>query len=345
MKFRYFIMCMALLSCIVCSCSKTEDEANMPEIPEVNNPEPDNPDPNIPTRADTVSVKIGYHITETEEPLVKTRAGGSNDLIGIQIAQVTNENSSSNQPYACGVFDDIEKLVFKFVKGRKYLIYMNYFPNAKNVVYNYPDGTFGMPFSGGHYGIHKYTINEPVYYSGSGSNGNKGDVLEDLMWTYVQTTSSRDTRDADTGTQTRYLGYSEEITITDNTVINIPLELYMIGIKLNVGNFTEGKFSLDLSQVNTKFNFKPGDDLSVLVQIPGKEDVYGHEYPYALRGYDMKLYYTDASNETYLLATSFLEFKPATNYVYTFDLTEREDGSIGIIIPDKGMTDEESSFD
>lgn len=339
MKFRYFIMCMALLSCIVCSCSKTEDEANMPEIPEVNNPEPDNPDPNIPTRADTVSVKIGYHITETEEPLVKTRAGGSNDLIGIQITQVAN-SEMSDQYYACGVFDDIEKLVFKFVKGRKYLIYMNYFPNAKNVVYNYPDGTFGIPFSGGHYGIHKYTINEPVYYTGHGTGGSVGDVLSWLTDNIVQVTSSRDIRDAVLGTQTRYLGYSEEITISDNTTIDIPLILYMMGIKLNVGNFTEGKLKLNLN-TTYNFEFKPGDDLSILFQIRGRL-LTGND---SHEGASMQLFYTNASNETYLLATSYLEHNPGTNYVYTFDLTKREDGSIGIIMPDKGMTDEESSFD
>lgn len=336
MKFKYVIISLALLSFIVCSCSKSDNGMNTPEIPEVNDDtnKDDDSTPDIPTRSDTVSVKIGYHITETEEPLIKSRAGSS-DLIGIQIMQVTNPNIP-NQAYACGVFDDIEKLVFKFVKGNKYWILMNYFPDAKNIVYNYPDGTFGSPFSA-IYGLQKYTVNEPVYYTGQGTAGNVGNMLTDLMGNGIQTTSNRSQHIL--GTQTRYLGYSGEIEITDNVVINVPLELCMMGIKLNAGNFTEGKLRLNLNFNDTNFEFKPEDDPSILIQIPG---IFDHE---SVDGLNIRLYYTNLSNETYLLATSSLEYKSAVNHIFTFDLTEREDGSIGIQMPDKGMTDQDSFFD
>ena len=56
-------------------------------------------------------------------------------------------------------------------------------------------------------------------------------------------------------------------------------------------------------------------------------------------------YYTNDNNEKYLLAMKNLLYKPGTNYVFNFDITEREDGSIGIQIPDGSYTDEETTFD
>ena len=58
------------------------------------------------------------------------------------------------------------------------------------------------------------------------------------------------------------------------------------------------------------------------------------------------LYYTDKNNETFLLASKFIPYeKCGVNHVFTFDLMEREDGSIGIQMPKGDMTDEETGFD
>ena len=58
------------------------------------------------------------------------------------------------------------------------------------------------------------------------------------------------------------------------------------------------------------------------------------------------LFYKNSQNEQFLLATDFLKWNDqAINHVYTFDLAEREDGTIGIKMPDGGLNDESEQFD
>jgi hypothetical protein len=338
MKTKYFFLIFAIFSFLFSSCSNGSNEFPKQES--------DSNDKEDIAKSDTLLLKIGYKISEYEEPLFKSRAeSNSNDLIGIQIM---NETSATRLPYACGVFDDVEELIFKFVKGNKYQIMMNYYPNAKKIVYKNSNGTYGLPFWD-MYGLTEYTINQAYYYTGSGSEGNRGAVLSELMSNYVQTTSSPDVRDAVRGLTVRYLGYTELITIKEDTKISVPLELYMKGITLNVGNFSEGSLRLSIDYgVKQEWTFKPGDDMSVIFQIPGRYICLdGHElWGNAYQGENMTLFYTDKNNETFLLASKFIPYeKCGVNHVFTFDLMEREDGSIGIKMPDDNMTDEETEFD
>lgn len=340
MRTKLFMMSLAIFSILFYACSSGSSE-----IP-TNGNEPNNGE--VITKSDTVSLKIGYQMTEYEEPLFKSRAeSNSNDLIGIQIM---NETSATRLPYACGVFDDIEKLVFKFVKGNKYQIMMNYYPNAKNIVYKNANGTYGVPFWD-FYGMTKYSLNKPYYYTGPGpeGTGNRGTVLSELMNNYVQTTSNSDFFSHKRGLTVRYLGYSELITIEENTKITVPLELYMKGITLNVGNFNEGSLRLSIDYaVKQEWTFNPGDNMSVIFQIPGRYDLLqGHDYwGSTFQGENMTLFYTDKNNETFLLASKFIPYeKCGINHVFTFDLMEREDGSIGIKMPNESMKNEETEFD
>lgn len=337
MKTKLFMMSFAIFSILFCSCSGGSDE-----IPTTGN----EPNKEVVEKSDTLALKIGFQITESEEPLFKSRAeSNSNDLIGIQIM---NETSNTRLPYACGVFDDVEQLVFKFVKGNKFQIMMNYYPNAKKIVYKNANGTYGLPFWD-MYGLTNYKINHPYYYTGPGTEGNRGAVLSEIMNNYVQTASSPDVRDAVRGLTVRYLGYSDLITIKEDTKITVPLELYMKGITLNVGNFNEGTLRLSIDYgAKQEWTFKPGDDMSVMFQIPGKYIclegylLWGN----AFQGENMTLFYTDKNNETFLLASKFIPYeKCGVNHVFTFDLMEREDGSIGIQMPNNDMTDEETEFD
>lgn len=337
MKTKLFMMSFALFSILFYSCSSGSDE-----IPTTGS----EPNKEVVEKSDTLSLKIGYQMTESEEPLFKSRAeSNSNDLIGIQIMNVT---STTRLPYACGVFDDVEQLIFKFVKGNKYQIMMNYYPNAKKIIFKNSNGTYGLPFWD-MYGLTNYTINQPYYYTGSGTNGNRGAVLSELMNNYVQTTSSPDVRDASRGLTVRYLGYSELITIEEDTKITVPLELYMKGITLNVGNFKEGTLRLSIDYaVKQEWIFKPGDEMSVIFQIPGRYIcLEGYElWGTSFQGENMTLFYTDNNNETFLLASKFIPYeKCGVNHVFTFDLMEREDGSIGIQVPENNMTNEETEFD
>ena len=225
------------------ACSKNEEEnptippeENIPQVSEEDSVVVDGVDP---IESDTIELKIGYNLSISEEELVASRSEvGSRDLIGVQIYQHAAVDPVG---YACGVFDDLDDLVFKFVKGNRYLIQMTYYPNAKDIVYNYSDGTFGAPFSN-LYGLKSYKLNEPVYFSGEGEagTGEWGDKLTELMMHYYQPTESRFNTTFKRGMTPRYSGEIEEIVIEEGTQIIMQLEYCMMGITLNADNFTKG---------------------------------------------------------------------------------------------------------
>ncbi len=336
------------------ACSKAEDDVLPPKMPEEKTPQsPEEDDDPITVQSDTLEIKIGYNLNVSEEELVTTRSEfGSCDLIGVQIYHLTTQSLEWRISYACGVFDDLENLVFKFVKGNRYLIQMTYYPNAKDIVYNYPDGTYGAPFSY-LYGLKSYKLNEPVYYSGKGNDnwsGNIGAELTYLMGNTYQPTDDRYVQSFKRGMTPRYTGEIEEITIEDGTQIIMPLHLCMMGITLNADNFTEGILTMTFNTYNSDWIVTPNDNHSIQFQIPYNYLANGYEgyhyYDLSDSGENIQLFYTSASGEKYLLATKLLSWKMGVNYVFNFSLTEREDGSIGIQMPsDETFQDEESFFD
>lgn len=352
-KMQGLVISVFLVLFVFGACSKAEDDI-LPPKEETPQPPNEDDDPII-TKSDTLELKIGYSLSVSEEELIPTTRSefGSRDLIGVQIYHLKALNANRRVSYACGVFDDLENLVFKFVKGNRYLIQMTYYPNAKDIVYNYPDGTYGAPFSY-LYGLKSYKLNEPVYYSGTGDDNWSGDigaVLTYLMGNTYQPTDDRYVQSFMRGMTPRYSGEIEEITIEDGTQITMPLHLCMMGITLNADNFTEGSLTMTFfNTLNSDWTVTPDDNHSIQFQIPYNylvDENGGHYYDQFYSGENIQLFYTNANGEKYLLATKLLGWKMGVNYVFNFSLTEREDGSIGIQMPSDDTTfqDEESFFD
>lgn len=342
LKVQGWVICMLLVLFTFASCSKADDDILPPDEETPQPPQDDD------LQSDTLEVKVGYALEVSEEELIPTTRAefGSRDLVGIQIYQLTKYDPMG---YVCGVFDDLDKLVFKFVKGNRYTIQMTYYPNAKDIVYNYPDGTYGVPFSN-LYGLKDYKLNEPVYFSGTGEpgTGEWGNTLTELLAYYYQPTEDRYNVTFKRGMTPRYSGTIEEITIDEGTQINVPLYLCMMGVTLNADNFTEGELTMTFSdQYMEDWVIKPGDDNSLQFQIPYNYILNsGGAHLYDGGGESMQLFYTTGGGEKYLLATKFLPYKLGVNYVFNFSITEREDGSIGIQMPsDDSFQDEVTSFD
>ncbi|MDE6552188.1 MAG: hypothetical protein K2K98_04415 [Muribaculaceae bacterium] len=310
------------------SCSSSEGNTIVPDEP-VNS---------VSGVDDSIAVKISSLMDIRQEEF-SSRSGNSRDLIGVEI----NRKVSGFNPfsiYASGVFDDIDDIVFKFVKGGTYKISMTYYPNAKDIVYNYPNGTFGAPFSFDR-GLKNYTLNHPVYYSGAEGTGDCGPELRHLLSCIYQTTANGTLVDQmRRGTTPRYTGVTDEFIIDDdNTSITVKLELCLMAITLQPDNFKEGKLTLVTSiaadKESSEWTVKPGDEMTRKFQIPYGPGTEG-----------LQLFYTDAKGDKYLLATKQIEWKYATNLVFRFALSERADGSIGIQMPsDDSFTDEEATFD
>lgn len=342
LKVQGWAICLLLVLFTFASCSKADDDILPPGEETPQPPQDDD------LQSDTLELKVGYALEVSEEELIPTTRAefGSRDLIGIQIYQLTKYDPMG---YVCGVFDDLDKLVFKFVKGNRYTIQMTYYPNAKDIVYNYPDGTYGVPFSN-LYGLKDYKLNEPVYFSGTGEpgTGEWGNTLTELLAYYYQPTEDRYNVTFKRGMTPRYSGTIEEITIDEGTQINVQLYLCMMAVTLNADNFTEGELTMTFSdQYMEDWVIKPGDDNSLQFQIPYNYILNSEgAHLYDGGGESMQLFYTTGDGEKYLLATKFLPYKLGVNYVFNFSITEREDGSIGIQMPsDDSFQDEVTSFD
>lgn len=293
---------------------------------------------------DTLLVKIVSDLNVTEENLY-SRSENSNDLIGVEITRKTsgsewNAGVPTSVIYASGIFDDINDIVFKFVKGGTYQIKMTYFPNAKEIVYKNLDGTYGAPFSYT-FGLKKYKLNQPVYYSGDEGGAGNGPVLNYLLDDTYQPTRDDLMQSFKRGETPRYSGQTDEIVINDDTNINIKLELCMMSITLKPNNFIKGKLSVVFR------NYGYMDPKNYTWEIsPNDEKVKKFQIPYGGGEESLELFYTNDEGEKYLLATKQLQHKYNTNYVFSFNLTERADGSIGIQMPTEDeMNDEDATFD
>ncbi|MBD5198208.1 MAG: hypothetical protein HDS86_03505, partial [Bacteroidales bacterium] len=107
MRKKLFIIMTALAVITLSSCSSgTTEEPGIPETPT---------QPSAPiTTTDTIAINIGCSMPDGTQSFVTARSG-EGDLFGVNILQY---NGNEYIPYATGVFDDLDKIQFKFVKDR-----------------------------------------------------------------------------------------------------------------------------------------------------------------------------------------------------------------------------------
>jgi hypothetical protein len=228
-----------MLAFIIASCSSGgEDILNVPEpeVPVV---------PNAETKSDSISLGIGVTVNYSTEAF--TRAFSSNDLFAVVITQRVkegdpNEVDLTHRSYAYGIFDNIADIKFNFVEGKKYVITMLYFPNAKNIVHNYADGTFGQPFKNIY--AKPYKLNIPTYASGT-AMGEHTDLNTHLRY-IIERKGKPTTYDADMElmTERRYVGHIPELEITKNSNLSIEVKTCEIGLTFKVNNFFVGKLKV-----------------------------------------------------------------------------------------------------
>ncbi len=336
-------LCLAASLSLLYSCGNSipgEESKPEPVNPPVNPPD----DPPAEEEDTEVMVHFGYSVDVTEEalsPQSRSRAdnGGSDDLIGIAIYHVTDPDGGwiGTEPYAYGVFDDLNAMTFKLNKNRRYYINVLYYPDAKKIVYKNRDNTYGIPFNDRFASSPAYTLNSPRYNSAAPGSPGFGMMV---FKNYYQNTSSDLDRDCVRGQTPIYMGF-REMEVKDDSDINIRLSSCLMGIRLNCSNFNEGRLFLDyVSESSRRVTFYPGDDLIDRVQIvsPYEESENFSGYGNRFGGSEsIRLYYQPNDEQTYLIATKVLSWKPNTTYVFNFDLEKRADGSFGIIVP--GETD------
>lgn len=322
--------------------------ANLPEKELI----PSEPGNDAQEEMSQFETRIGFSVDVSEENVTKSSAtrvdGNSNDLIGVSILHLSKNQFGGKDAiqYAYGVFDDLNAIIFKLNKDQLYQIQLTYYPNAKDIVYKYSNGTYGVPFNDPYLPAPAYKLNVPAYHSQYIPGFQQLSVLKNI---YQYSERNYDA-DCKRGTTPIFMGV-KEVCLTEPGDINIELANCLMGIKLNCANFTEGNLTLEYEQVgeHRTVNFKPEDELTDWVQITipyCDYHVNSGDGTILEGGENIRLYYETPNDQRYLLATKYLPWKANTNYVFNFNLEKREDGSFGIILPSSDMNqDVEVEFD
>lgn len=178
-------------------------------------------------------VNIGFKssVEIEESPMVSTRSS-SNDLYGLQIYSLPQNDSEAGLSEVCWVTDNLNKSSIFLRKNKKYICYLVYVPNGKNIIYC--DGkSYGNPFfhlgpksspeyDVVHYGAY-YDMNFAQY--GASRTKDKNDYrIQANLWNQVDI----------------YYGI-KEISTTKDEEIQIDLYRMMFGLNIEATNFNKGK--------------------------------------------------------------------------------------------------------
>ena len=310
---------------VLTSCSRDTD------VPIPNEPE-------VPGIGKEIELAIRFNFETSEEPMSLRSSTG--DLFGVQIMEVP-KNHEFPFSYACGVFDDLDQVKFKFVEGQTYSIYVNYFPNAKSILYQYPDGKYGIPFRSmwGHADYKQ--LNEPLYTTGLENQAFLLHLMEDRIETEATVLFS----DCPVGTTLRYFGLIKEVTITENTSLEAELKQYMTGLKFKVKKFNEGRIKIEIDQNSYYINSDEEEITTKIFDFQLPFDIEMGNGQSREHSAIVRAYYEAPTGEIYMLLSSLIVFKRLTYHVFEFSIGELPEGGIGIILEgDQEYEEEPAEF-
>ena len=247
-------ICLICSSIFLFSCGGSSPvEPDLPDTPEP-------PIPEISTDTVEVSVKSAIHIDS--EPL-STRSS-INDLYALQvIQQIPAKNElgyefTEDKAYAHGYFDDLSKIVIQLAKRYNYSFSLAYIPNGKNLIYQYPEGYYGLPC------VNLYgkngDLNEIIYGDGFQLDG-IGSVS-----TQTRDISSSLLIDNSFSPIERYQGMVVNFNPNKQTSVHIDLYRMMMGFQLNISDFYSGVITLWAGDNGHKYRVYPdGMEMDFLI--------------------------------------------------------------------------------
>ena len=355
------VVCCLLFMAVLLGCSKNGNE------PISQTPDPGKTElPSLSADSVLVSFKLGGDFKYTEEDLSRST---SNDLYAVRVYQsqkelTTLEVLQNVTTYATGYFDTPSNVVLKLAKNRYYHFEMAYIPNAKNLIHQFPEGHYGIPFYAP-YSNKKLHINEFLYTT----------VQEDGVWATAASQgkgiSYYRMQESDFNTIERYNGLLWNST-PDQSEVKINLYKMMVGLKLIVTDFTEGSIVLQ-SVHGHKYSLKPASDNSTnildvtvcLMMLPQIIDAHNHlnldeqtdeafremikrEKPFGDESWgNIQIHYVDKDGDDIVLYNNqnFL-FKRNKKHVLEFSVSDAiENGMLKPNVVDEGDEMEETGWD
>lgn len=205
-----------------------------------------------------VNLNIGTEITADYSPL--TRAGSTDDLLGIQVDRI-NSNGTTEEHFAYGLFDRLEGISVYLKKEYTYKITATLVKDGKNKLYNSGNGSY-----------------YPFHCSSSSGNVNCNNLFNYSTYYFNTLNNSKATLKGSSSAITNYpeldrlYGEVTNIKPMVGGTIDLDLKRVSFGLKYEVSELDEGTLNVKIEKINT--------NAKTFVNVTGVENDYKSETAY-----------------------------------------------------------------
>ena len=296
----------------------------------------DNPSeqPNTPTEPEYVTVSLGLNVGLDCEYEPLTRAEENNDLYGIQVYSTpvpATENAGWTM-YAYGLFDNVDNLTIKLIRGYEYKFETIMVKDGKNKIEQANAGGYGHPF------MHEFissnytwtTLSTSFIYDKLGMSewGREGlyDYLNVELYYGELVGYIPGDSDSKATIELKRTSFGAKFIAKGDYAENGTLEIFM-------NESSQPQFTLNLAEgneISEIFSFKK-------VRAAWLDENYTEIVPVTLR-----IAYSDGTSAP--LGTHDITFKRNTTTVVNVDLTVSGDSGVGFVVTDGGEMPEDSEI-
>ena len=290
--------------------------------------------PNTPTEPEYVTVSLGLNVELDYEYEPLTRAEENNDLYGIQVYSTPYPATEKAEwtKFAYGLFDNVDNLTVKLVRGYEYKFVASMVKDGKNKVEHYSDGSYYSPF-------HHQTA-PPTYASTP--------LSESFIYGQLGLGMLNSNGFSGYLNVERYYGELEGYIPGDNdSKATIELKRTSFGAKfIAKGDYAEnGTLEIimgDDPKPHLTLNLAEGNEVSDIFSFRYQRDAWLDENYTETIPVLLRIAYSDGT--TAPLGTHDITFKRNTTTVVNVDLTVGGDSGVGFVVTDGGEMPEGSEI-
>ncbi len=287
------------------------------------NPNGPSEQPDTPTEPEYVTVSLGLNVELDYEYEPLTRAEENNDLYGIQVYSTpvpATENAEWTK-YAYGLFDNVDNLTIKLVRGYEYKFVVAMAKDGK-VEFDEGNGEYSGPF------YHQISPSSSVFTPLSMSF-----IYGQLGMQCLGEQSNYMYLDAEI-----YYGELEGYIPGDNeSKATIELERISFGTKYKVtGDYAENG-TLEIlvtSAARLNLNLAEGNEVSKIYTFRKMRDAWLDKNYAETISVEFRIAYSDGTTDP--LGTHNITFKRNMTTVVNVDLTVGGENGVGIVVTEEG---------
>lgn len=287
--------------------------------------------PTTPTEPEYVTVSLGLNVELDYEYEPLTRAEENNDLYGIQVYSTPYPAAENAQwtKFAYGLFDNVDNLTIKLIRGYEYKFVATMVKDGKNKVEHYSDGSYRSPFN------HQDSSNgySATPLSMSFIYGNLGLNLERVLFAEYLNIE-------------QYYGELEGFIPGDNeSKATIELKRTSFGAKyVAKGDYPEnGTLEIRMEDApQLSLNLAESNVVSAIYSFNNVRDVWLNENYTETLTVSLRIAYSDGTSAP--LGTHDITFKRNTTTVVNVDLVVGGENGVGFEITEEGEMPEDTEI-